>query len=216
MKCCRTYRINETEIKSGRPKCSTETESRVLKVCSKCLSEIGQGKPHDCTKSKRIDNLKHIVFANNDNTEDRVASQILKEKCKEQNSMSVSLTQNHGKPLRVEVTPTKDKENQMITTCDMKRIKTDLNLSENKAKRLAGHLRVSTKSRKCLQPGFIEALRNDSHALDDYFDVQNMTFKGKEEPTVFCQDMQSLVYDIIQKRGLSMCDLLFKSGNRQR
>ena len=58
---------------------------------------------------KRIENLKDIVFANNDNTEDRVASQILKEQCKDQNSMSVRLTQNHGKPLRVEVTPPKDK-----------------------------------------------------------------------------------------------------------
>ena len=51
-------------------------------MCSKCLSEIGQGKPHDCTKSKRIDNLKHIVFTNNDNMEDRVALQILKENAK--------------------------------------------------------------------------------------------------------------------------------------
>ena len=29
---------------------------------------------------------------------------------------------------------------------------------------------------------------------------------------MFCQDIQSLVYDIIQKRGLSMYDLLFKVG----
>ena len=209
--CCTSFNIRKRP-KVGRPKCASVTQARPLKICTMCLSEIGRGKAHECTKSKRIDNLKGILSTNNDKTEDQVACHILKKKCVDEGSTAVSLSQSHGKPLRVEVTPPKEKENQTLRTSDMQRIKTDLNLSENKTKRLAGHLRASTRNRRCLEPGLRDALRDNSHGLDDYFSVQNIQFKGKEEPTVFCQDMQSLVDYIIDKRDLSRCDLLFKVG----
>ena len=59
--------VKSVKDKIGRPKVNKQIEG-TIKICLKCNSEIGKGKPHDCNKTMRNKNLgrlfkfKHIIL----------------------------------------------------------------------------------------------------------------------------------------------------------
>ncbi len=174
-----------------------------------CLSEVAKGKKHDCTKSTKIVNIKEII-STNDNTEENIAAYILKKKCNEEENTALKLSQSgSGKKLRVQISP-KEKENVQITIDDMHKIKTDFNISAIKTKRLARHLRVSSRNRKCLEPYLRERLNEVSHTFDSVFSVRDIDFNGNKSPVILCNDLEQFINDLIVRRNLTTDNVLFK------
>ena len=89
----------------GRPETAPVKETTVLKKCSFCLTQIGKGKLHQCTKGTRYANLRKIIDSPDDMTGEVIAANILKSKCNQVDNSCISLKQEKGRPLRVKVSP---------------------------------------------------------------------------------------------------------------
>ena len=65
--------------KSGPPSTSTKSPpARTLAVCSKCWGQIGRGKPHQCLKTNKRENLTDIVRNSSGKSRAKVTSATLK------------------------------------------------------------------------------------------------------------------------------------------
>ena len=73
---------------------STLTAPTVIKICSKCLSEITRGKPHNCTKGTMRENLTDIMRARSSKSKAKVTAATLKSVFEDQ-----SVTQRGGELL---------------------------------------------------------------------------------------------------------------------
>ena len=51
---------------------------KVITLCSKCLSEIGQGKPHQCYKTQKRENISEFVRSSSTKTTGQVTATGLK------------------------------------------------------------------------------------------------------------------------------------------
>ena len=83
---CNISRLNGNEFQKhekaqrnnpGRPAEKVHEISSSITQCSNCHSEIGRGRPHDCTRTARQDNLVDLVRNHSGKTQEQVASKLL-------------------------------------------------------------------------------------------------------------------------------------------
>ena len=97
-----------------------------------------------------------------------------------------------------------------LSSSDMSAIQNDLELSNTRTLKLAGHLRSASCSRKCVQPNLKTAnLQIINHKLDDLFSVESADFvvqqdgdvaKFAKKTFVFCNDLNLLLETAQQSR----------------
>ena len=192
----------------GRPS-QTKSVPSPIKYCSACLSQIAKGKPHDCTNSRRLHNLKNIIAESPPKTDEKVAAAIVVEKEVEG---GVSLTREQGgKPLVLLIDNKKSKYTKPspIKYDDFHIISQHLDHSVNKTLNLAKDLRSATKNRKIVCPDLRKKIEVSSHRLDGVYTVMTACLKTKvskdeyilvETPVVYCTDMDSLLDTILEER----------------
>ena len=205
-----------TKKSPGRPSTgktsNTQSPPKPIRICSFCLTKLSRGKPHECCKLTRHNNLLQIP---NEREKDQIASSILREKkCNKviESNSPLKLTTITGKPLTVDVSPSSSTSKQRYLSVDnISVIQLDLNLSYNQTLKLAAHIRSSTKSRTSVEVGLKQKLFEKHHQLDYMFNVsedveyltlnQNKVVERKIKPTVFCTDVNALFEYVIGKRG---------------
>ena len=162
--------------KPGRPSAARGTSSelrRPVKLCEFCLSVIHRGKAHSCTPGTRH---KNIVTLSTDSPSSKPAEKVASSLMKPGGS-SASLATTSGRPLHVKLVPESQKEQRsQISSDDMGKIKTSLNLSTNQTLKLASHIRAATSNRKIIQPNLKDSLHELSHKIDNFFLVEESDF----------------------------------------
>ena len=66
-------------ISPGRPP-TTQNVQTPIRLCPTCLTQIGCGKPHDCSISTRLENLKGIIDVSPPKMDEHVAVSIIENK----------------------------------------------------------------------------------------------------------------------------------------
>ncbi len=80
-------------------------KSNCLKLCSHCLSSIGKGKQHICTKTKFYDNILQMTQHGPAQASEKIASKIIKQKrgILEEKTDQIFLSQERGRPLPIQI-----------------------------------------------------------------------------------------------------------------
>ena len=108
--------------------------ARALKVCDRCYTEIGRGKPHTCVKSQKGTNLAHIVKNNSWRSRSKVATSTLKSIADEQGVSHKGGTvhlQTGSKPLPVQIgTPKVKPKDAKFSLENLQKLQSANNLSD--------------------------------------------------------------------------------------
>lgn len=223
----------KTCSKRGRPLSQSDDtvpalphKQKIARVCRTCLTFVGRGKEHHCTKSTRHQNLTSLATESHTEGAEKIASAIIKDKCDGRSKSSpISLSTSTGRPLRILVSPETSKSHQILSCDQLSKIQVEMNLSSNQTLKLASHIRVATKDRCSIESNLKSNLKKISHSLDTYFDVEKLEFvqmKGQgenklvqlEKTTVYCNDLNGLVTHVLEKRNYANSaaddDIIFK------
>ncbi len=173
-----------------------------VKLCAFCLSKLGRGLHHTCTRTTRIANIQQLASPKSNV---QVASAILRSNM--QDNM-VTLTNIHGKPtvLKRESSTSTPDSPTIFTAHDLHSIQCNLNMSNNNVYNLAKHIRTATHKRKSIESHLKTNLHALNHRTDDIFTLSTDTefnmADGQSEvrPFVYCTDISELVSRIQNNR----------------
>lgn len=190
------------------------------KMCNYCLSIIGKGLNHRCNTSSRCKNLGILMNSSLPTTKEHITSAVIKDKVAASSSQSVSkqisLSNVKGRPSTIVIPKNAKKTElvlrprQMLSSADMSKIQTNLNLSTNQAIELGKNIRSVTHNRKAIENNLSQKLASISHVLDTFFESTKLSFGksssgGKKETiersVVFCNDLNRLIHFVWQKRN---------------
>ena len=122
---------NPVGAPSTNPKSPT---AKALTVCTRCFSEIGRGKPHPCVKTKKSENLAHIVKNTSGWSRAKVASSTLKTIATDQGVSTrggIIELQTGSKPIPVQIgTPKVKPKAAKFSHENLKKLQTANNLSD--------------------------------------------------------------------------------------
>lgn len=214
---------------------SVSQEVKELKNnCKRCNLEISWGKPHFCTTktSNTYQDLKeHFNSALSPKQKEHLVCDLIKninaEKVENENKKSckksLSLSQEHGKPLTILLGSKEVNSNlkrKQISINEISKISSNYNLSTNTVKGIASSLRVATQDRKLFESNLKVKFRELNHSLDSFFsyDQFQITKSCKNEQTttlqtfVYCNNVKGLIEHVINKRSLNEVQLDLKFG----
>ena len=131
---------------------------------------------------------------------EKLASSILKniiettseEFDKPKKNISLNLSQNKGKPLKILAKPANER-NKQISVHDMQKIQVKYNLSSEVTLGVATDIRISTNNRNIIETGLKESLVDRAHRLDPFFDVKKITVENSKKKVITTSE-QSIVY----------------------
>lgn len=199
---------------------------QTYKSCDKCFGKVHKGISHQCTFLTKVDNIVNEIEKLDITQQEQVTSKLISKinnnnpnSSKKQNVLKFS--QCRGKPLQIVVKPssnTVSAQNTVISINDFQHIQTRFSLSTKTTCGIAGALRVSTKNRKLIEPGLKEALQVNSHQLDNFFDIKNITLseckakinKDLQKNIIYCKDIAGFIDYIKQQRNVT--EVHFKAG----
>ena len=189
--------------------------SLTIKVCTKCYSDIGPGKPHHCVKTVKRDNMVSLLRNNSEKSQAAVTVSSLKAIAEDQNVSTrggfVKLTSG-SKLLPVQIGTSKLKRpSKVFSHEDLMALQRELNWSDNMTLKAAKGMRV-VQGRACVEPHLSVALTQRNKTLNDLFDVKILEMQVKEYENdsipqtierfgVICSDLKDLVSHLIAKRG---------------
>ena len=217
-----------TKAERGRPATSESSRPTHMKLCGLCLSQIMRGKPHNCSISSKVKNVKDLSSAATEahSVAENVAALIIKEKIKESDANETELSvPGGGHPLRLTIPNAGNNRNDpphasKFKHSDMSALQVDLDLSTRETLKLGKHLRSASSSRKIIEPHLKLSLNARDHELDEFFDVKYIDFIRQEGGTtieatprwaVICKNVSSLIRKITTSRGYTS-DTLIKIG----
>lgn len=217
---CTLCDLARTDVGYSRKKNRKPPEKNIktfIKQCARCLTEIHKGVRHQCTASAKYNNVKstvqkHLLLK----SKEHLACEVIKESLSSQrvgknsshsSESTVSLSQNHGRPLTIDLNPKKS-SNNIISAEDLMKLQSRFGLSFNTIFGIATFIRVSLQDRKCIEKDVPRKLRIMSHRIDDYFDVAEAEFtktKGKittveKKEFVLCKNVAELCNKIEKER----------------
>ena len=211
----------------GRPRrtadqcAETPFAPKAIKRCSSCLSEVGRGLPHDCTKSTRLQNLQVMASSGGTPTaKEKLTAALLRDISSQPSGDSTEtgvlrLASSRGKSVSLITLPTLKKPpcaKVLFSSENMATIQTNMNLSNKQTLELASHFRTASSSRTVVEPHLKATLLERNHRLDHLFSVEDARFVMKEDkngvswvnkPLVYCNDLQQLVMNAEGSRGKS-------------
>ena len=106
-----------------------------IKVCPRCFSEVGPGKPHHCVKTVRRENLATLVRSSSEKSKSAVTVSVLSSMADDQGVSkrggTINLSSGSKKlPIKIGTDKTKVPQKKFSHE-DLMALKTDLNLSDN-------------------------------------------------------------------------------------
>lgn len=205
-----------------QPKTSPRGNPKALKVCSDCFTEIRQGNPHSCCKEIKLNNLARMAG----NDVDNFVSRSLRARTIFKSNMA--LKNVRGKPTRATIIKgtAGSSVRGPISVGQILKIKNKLNLSTRKVgllfifvrfskflfilqtNKLAQALRESKAV--SIQPGLSDVLTSSAHELDNFFDVEQMSFTKTsgnstsytQQHLVYCRSVHGLVEYVKGRRNM--------------
>ena len=187
-----------------------------LSVCAHCLCVKGKGISHVCSPQTKLNNLKKIISESDTLCGEHIAAHVLKQKSTKEESKTLKVSQEKGKPLRVELFPNKSPSTPSLTLDQVLTIQHNLNFGSNTTLKLAKELRYGFRKRKCIAPGLKNAIVQNNKFVDDMFLHTNQEFFSKDtlqtEQVIFCNDVKAMIETCIEKRELQFSKLRFKIG----
>jgi hypothetical protein len=202
------------QVGSSRPPVNLPSQDTATVLCSHCLSEVGKGKAHVCSKTTRLANIDNVFSPR---TKDHITSSTLRQKLQEAQRSSVTLATG-GAPMTVSVGGgARRKLDFSLPHSSMIQMQSALNLSDRQTLEAAKIVREGIGSKTAVQSNLKPALSIHGRSLESFFSCETLTFtcrqeQGKSEqikrPTVLCSDVSLLVQFICEKRATS--DNVFK------
>ena len=186
----------------------------VIKRCGDCLSEIGPGKPHTCSKTATRANLTGLVRHRSANTQSNIVANTLKTIAEDQGASTrggeVRLQSGGPNKLLVKIGRGRNdkRKDRIITHEDLKELQLRVGCPDAKLK-IINQFLASVLGQKKLEPYLSDALVSRNRDLEDFFRVSKLTFnkgpKGKKElveKTVILADIPALVTFLLEHRDL--------------
>ena len=191
-----------------------------IKICKVCLSQIGQGLSHTCSKSTFREKISDLVREKSEKTKGRVVSTLLKGVYDDQNvdkeGGTVHLATG-SKPLKVTLGAEAAGlmgRRKFFSHKDLVQIKTNRNLSDKEILGLATDIR-GVFGRNAVESGLKAAIIEKNHVLDHIYDIKTKVMKGKKDKTngeypsvectgVACTDpstVEELIQIVMKERG---------------
>lgn len=193
--------------KPGLSSTNPSNTKEVLKICSICFSNLKRGQQHICSNRKRHLNLLDI--APDDSVKEKICSTFIRDKVANSTSpsSSLSLACNNGRSISILTTPPPIR--RQMSSDDLHKIQTDMNLSSNQTKTLSKYIRSAMSDRNAIEPYSRNILLMKNHRLDNCFKVQNQAFwisdRLVDHPVVYCCSPRD-IWRIIQEERNFDCD----------
>lgn len=155
---------------------------------------------------------------------DQLISILLKEKAEDKNTdrssktFTTSLSQRAGRPLRISIGSKLEKSDQpVLSTNDMKMMKTSYNLSQNTTIGIAAFIRRKTRKRKIIEPNLKKHLADSIHSVDKFFEAKSFDFvnvkSGVSSPitknVVYCKNLHGFLEYVKNNREVFGTHLKF-------
>lgn len=188
---CKISRLNGNEFlkhkqtqrsNPGRPAEKVQEISTPITQCSNCHSEIGRGKPHECTRTTRHDNLVDLLRNHSEKTQQQVASKLLDaiyedKGVSKQGGSTLLATKGQPKLVTVGTCRTK-KPSPKYTIEDLSKLQVARNLSDKDTLAIGAFLRVKG-GRSCVEVNLKTGLVDRNHKLESMFYKKDMKMKQK-------------------------------------
>ena len=188
---CAVARLNGHEYKEyektrrakpGRPREKEKGTSVTVQHCSDCHSEIGPGKPHECTRTVTQENLVELIRNHSEKTQEQVTSKILDAICQEKGVSKEggsTMLATKGLPKLVTIGKSRtSRPNPKYTIEDLTKLQVSRNLSDNDTLAVASFLRTKG-GKNSVETNLKQGLRERNHELDSMFYKKDMTMKEK-------------------------------------
>ena len=168
-------------ISPGRPP-TTQNVQTPIRLCPTCLTQIGCGKPHDCSISTRLENLKGIIDVSRPKMDKHVAVSIIENKFDMSSKKPLLFNRvQGGTPMTIRLSAidcSETKKSSSISFDNFKKMSQHLNHSTNKTLNLAKDLRSARCNRKFITPGLRHDIETSSHRLDNVYTVVTESLKA--------------------------------------
>ena len=220
---CSVARLNYSSVSKFSTKKKIkrlQSKTDVIKICRKCLSEIGKGRPHHCTKTVKVMNC----IENAGEVKEQVSCSIIQEIRENRQENNLQMNKGRGVPMNLQIVTKRHplSKNEMngkaLSADNMQEIQDKIGLSENAVKTLISLLRKDL-GRKIVAPSALENIQDSSHRLDDYFEfvvLNNMTLKNGSKGSaifVYASKLNELVAFILEHRNIDEAVLLKLSAD---
>lgn len=186
---------------------------------------IVPGIRHRCNKTSVVANVKSIVQnALPGKGSEQIISTLLQNKVKAVQKAArdykIELASISGKRMRVSINPSKKRAldgNLKVSINDMEKMQTNLSLSQNQTPNLAAMIRVSSKSRKPIEPNLKQTLVRNGHRFNNFFEVKTFDFQSIKankitdvtSVVVYCNNLKDFIEYVKQQRKVSDVHLKF-------
>ena len=175
------YERNQRE-KPGRPRLKEKEVCTPITTCSYCHSEVGQGFPHDCTRTDMQDNLYHMIRSHSTKTQEQVTFKMLDTLFQDKGVSKqggVAHLATKGTPKPVTVGKSRNKKSlPKFSVEDLTRLQVSRNLSDKDTLAVANFIRVKA-GRGAVESNLKKGLTERNHMLEDMFYEKEMTMKVK-------------------------------------
>ena len=126
------------QVSDSNTKCGAKD---VIKLCTKCLAQIGKGLAHNCSKSQMRDNLAGIVKSKSKKSKAKVTASSLKSVLEDQgmtSSRGRATLPTGGTPIQVSIGGSADlnltRKSARWTHSDLRRLQSVMNISDRALK----------------------------------------------------------------------------------
>ena len=131
---------------AGRPRLKEEEICVAVTSCSYCHSQVGQGLPHDCTRTDMQDNLFDMIRCHSSKTQEQVTSKLLdtlflEKGVSKQGGVAHLATKGTPKPVTVGKSRSK-KSLPKFSIEDLTKLQVTRNLSDKDTLAVASFIRV--------------------------------------------------------------------------
>uniref|UniRef100_T2MCE9 [histone H4]-N-methyl-L-lysine(20) N-methyltransferase n=1 Tax=Hydra vulgaris TaxID=6087 RepID=T2MCE9_HYDVU len=184
-------------------------EKSFEKRCTKCLSVIARGLPHNCKEATRRENLKALALADPLGAE-QIASFIVSSK-EVSSDGTILISRFHGKPLEIRPgsNATQGLSSEPLTTQDMINIQQNIGLSNNGMRKLGSALNQISPVR-IVEANFQQKFAAAETTLKSFFTVTTSQLPESNETRhiVHCTNLETLKENIVSSRGLQNSNFL--------
>lgn len=207
--------------KPGRPSATATPETHqksstsFTKQCTKCLTEIKQGKPHNCSPKTLTKNFQKLA-EKYPKAAEQIASSIIKKK-KASPAGTIRLSQEAGPlyPLACgSVASIHSKASIRVSTDSLITIQQTTKLSNNKMRQLATVINKTTPTGSGVEPYFQSKFSSAGKELVGFFQSKKELFEtrngSKQRDVIFCSDLEGMMTLIAKQRSSSMFELFVK------
>ena len=167
---------------AGRPRLREEEVCVPVTTCSYCHTEVGQGRPHDCTRTDMQANLFGLIRSHSEKTQEQVTSKMLDAIFQEKGVSKqggVALIATKGTPKSVTVGKSRAaRPSPKFSIEDLTRLQVTRNFSDKDTLAVANFLRVKA-GRQAVEPNLKNGLKERNHRLEDMFFKKEMEMKVK-------------------------------------